>query len=287
MILVVSCVAATCVCGYGQAPDAPRFEVASMKLSSSARRMCSGGPGTASPGIWRCSSVPLAFLINQAYGFEAYQFSPSNSCCQAQFDVTARVPEGTTKGQFQRMLQNLLAESLKLTIHHEQREMAIFELTVGNKGPKMKETAPDASLAPEDPWAMPEFSIGKDGCPVFPTGRGGLMGLDGCYRWIGFSLSMREIVKTLSLHLGRKVVDSTGLKGKYDIDMTWSVDVAWRMEMLEKAGLLEQIGEEPDGHNGPTLMHAVRNQLGLELTPKKGPGDIVVVDHFEKVPIEN
>jgi uncharacterized protein (TIGR03435 family) len=34
-------------------------------------------------------------------------------------------------------------------------------------------------------------------------------------------------------------------------------------------------------------MRAVRDQLGLELISKTGPGDIVVVDHFEKVPAEN
>jgi len=34
-------------------------------------------------------------------------------------------------------------------------------------------------------------------------------------------------------------------------------------------------------------MHAVRDQLGLELISKKGPGDVVVVDHFEKVPTGN
>ena len=51
--------------------------------------------------------------------------------------------------------------------------MAIYELTVGEKGPKVKESAPDASSEPEDPWAPPEYSMGKDGYPVFPAGRGG------------------------------------------------------------------------------------------------------------------
>ena len=232
--------------------------------------------------------MPLAFLINRAYGFEAYQFSPSNSCCQAQFDVTARMPEATTKERFRQMLQNLLTERLRLKLHYEQKEMTIYELTALKKDSKMKESAPGAALVPEDPWAIPEFTIGNDGCPVFPAGRAGLIGLDGCYRWIGFSLSMQEIVSTLSFHLGRKVVDATGLKGKYDVDVTWSGDIAWRMEILEKSGLLDQTGEVPaEGHHGPTLIHAVRDQLGLELIPMKGPGDIVIIDHFEKVPIEN
>jgi len=188
------------------------------------------------------------------------------------------------------MLQDLLAERFKLSFHHEQKEMAIFELTVGEQNTKMKHSAPDALPAEEDPpWVIPEFSLGQDGCPVFPPGRGGLMGGgNGCYRWTGFNLSMVEIAKTLSFHLGRPVVDATGLKEKYDVDMTWSIDVTRFMEGLEGAGLLDQTGEAADyGPRGPTLIHAVRDQLGLKLNSKKGLGDVVVVDHVEKVPTEN
>jgi hypothetical protein len=72
-IPMASCLAVLSVCGYGQASGAS-FEVASIKpASTSVQAMeCSGGPGTSDPGTWRCSNVPLAFLIPRAYGFEAY-----------------------------------------------------------------------------------------------------------------------------------------------------------------------------------------------------------------------
>jgi uncharacterized protein (TIGR03435 family) len=41
------------------------------------------------------------------------------------------------------------------------------------------------------------------------------------------------------------------------------------------------------GPTGPTLIRAVQDQLGLKLNSKKGFGDIVVIDHVEKVPTEN
>ena len=287
LILVVSCLILARVCAYGQAADAPSFEVASVKPASPSATAisCSGGPGTASPGIWRCSNVPLAFLISRSYGFQPPEFSPRDICCQARFDFTAKVPEGTTNEQFHRMLQNLLVERFKLTLHREQKEMAIYELTVGQKGPKMKESAPDAAPVPEEPWAVPEYSMGKDGYPVFTAGHGGLAGGNGHYRWTGFNLSIQEIVKTLSFHLGRPVVDATGLKGKYDIEMRWGIDLAWQ---LERAGLRDQLAELPDsGPPGPALMRAVRDQLGLKLTAAKGPGDLVVVDHLAQVPSGN
>jgi uncharacterized protein (TIGR03435 family) len=286
LILAMSCLTLARVCAYGQAAEAPSLEVASVKPASPSATgiACTGGPGTADPGIWNCANMPLWFLITHAYGFLPYQFAPRESCCLARLDITAKVPEGTTKEQFRRMLQNLLAERLKLKLHFEQKEMALFELTVGKKGLNMKTSAPDALPAQEDPpWAIPEPTMGKDGYPAFPAGRSGLAGFNGNYRWTGFNLSMQEIVKTLSFHLGRKVVDATGLKGKYDIDMKWSIDVAW---LTERAGLRDEIVPE-DGPHGPSLPHSVRDQLGLELISKKGPGDVVVVDHVEKVPIEN
>ena len=286
-IVVASCLTLASVYGYRQAEDTQSFEVASVKPAPlSARAItCSGGPGTNDPATWRCSNVPLGYLITLAYGFEAYQFRPNHPCCQARFDFTAKVPEGTTKEQFRRMLQNLLVERFKLALHLERKEMAVYELTVRENGPKMKASAPDAAPGQEDPWEIAPYSIGKDGYPVFPAGRAGLAGPNGHYRWTGFNLSMGEIVKTLSFHLGRPVVDATGLGGKYDIDMTWGIDVAW---LMESAGLREQIGELPDtGPVGPSLIRAVQDQLGLKLNSTKGPGDIVVVDHLEKVPTEN
>ena len=183
------------------------------------------------------------------------------------------------------MLQNLLVERFKLKLHHEQKAMAVYEMTVGEKGPKLKESAPGAALATEDPWTPPAVSMGQDGYPVFPAGHGGLAGGNGHYRWTAVSVSTQEIVKTLSYHLGRPVLDATRLLGKYDIDMTWTIDTAW---LLERAGLRDQIGELPDtGPSGPTLVRAVQDQLGLKLTSKKGFGDIVVVDHVERIPTAN
>ena len=152
-ILAFACLTLTRLCVYGQEADASSFEVASVKPASptASAISCSGGPGTSDPSIWSCSNVPLAFVISRAFGFEAYQFSPRDTCCQSRFDFTAKVPDGATKEQFQRMLQNLLVERFKLKLHHEQKAMAVYELTVGEKGPKLKESAPGAALATEDP----------------------------------------------------------------------------------------------------------------------------------------
>ena len=286
-ILVLVCVTMARMSMFGQTAHAPSFEVASVKPASASASAisCSGGPGTTDPGLWKCSNVPLGFLISQTYGFDAYQLPPNDPCCRERFDFAAKVPEGATKEQFHRMIQNLLEDRFKLKLHHEKKKMAIYELTVGENGPKMKEAAATASSGPEDPWVPPEFTMGKDGYPVFPTGRGGLADANGHFRWVGFNVSMQEIVKTLSFHLGSPVIDATGLTGKYKVDLRWWINVSW---LLERSGQQEEIKDLPDlGSRGPTLVRAVQDQLGLKLTSGKGLGDIVVVDHFEKVPTEN
>ncbi len=275
-----------CLLWFGCLSNAQTFEVASVKPASPDARAieCRGGPGTSSPGIWTCDNVPLAFVITRAYSFEAWQFPPHAPCCMARYDFEAKLPDNTTRLQFQRMLQNLLAQRFKLALHHEQKEMPVFELTIDKKGLKMKESPGDAARPPEDAWEITPFTTGDDGYPVFPPGRSGLQGMSGHYRWTAFGLPVSEIVQTLSFHLGRPVIDRTGLKGKYDINMTWYVDVAWQLENSGHRDLIPELGDT--GPAGPSLTRAVQDQLGLKLNSARGKGDIVIIDHVEQAPVE-
>jgi uncharacterized protein (TIGR03435 family) len=85
--------------------------------------------------------------------------------------------------------------------------------------------------------------------------------------------------------LGRPVVDATGLKGQYDVDLKWIRDRL--LSEKDKAEIEEQVGKLLEPGSGPRLVRAVQDQLGLRLNSKKGSGEIVVVDHIEKVPSGN
>jgi uncharacterized protein (TIGR03435 family) len=70
------------------------------------------------------------------------------------------------------------------------------------------------------------------------------------------------------------MVNRTGLNGEYDF---------W-MEVVPPNGVLPD-GTQADP-NGPTVMEALQEQLGLKVESQTGPVDVFVVDHIEK-PSEN
>ena len=73
-----------------------------------------------------------------------------------------------------------------------------------------------------------------------------------------------------------RVIDKTGLTGKYDFHF----DFAQR----QMEGAAPVYGQSD---RGPSVFSAVRDQLGLKLELKKGPVELLIVDHAEKVPTEN
>lgn len=76
--------------------------------------------------------------------------------------------------------------------------------------------------------------------------------------------------------LDRPVVDMTGLKGGFDFSLAYTMDLP---PGFPEGGKIN--GEEPDT-SGPTIFQAVKQQLGLELKPDRGPVPVIVIDHIEK-----
>lgn len=69
-------------------------------------------------------------------------------------------------------------------------------------------------------------------------------------------------------NVDRPELDQTGLSGTYDL-------------------VMEFVPESPSGAptnsgaSGPTFLEALTEQLGLELMPRRGPVDVMVLDHIE------
>jgi uncharacterized protein (TIGR03435 family) len=301
----------------------PAFEVASIKPAAPPasagmfRVMMRGGPGSADPGQLTYTNVTLKNVLVNAYGVKGYQISGPSWLDSERYDIVAKIPQGATKEQFMLMLQNLLAERFKLTLHREKKDLPMYALVVGKGGPKMKESvdspvpgdgaasgsggAPAPPPPPPPPPPGGRIAMGSDGFPKLPpgAGRGGLMMMmmNGRFRMTANQQSMSGLTEMLGNQLGRPVVDMTGLTAKYDFTLDFAPEEGQRM--IGPMGAMPQppppppgeggapAASAPDSQSGPSLFTAVQEQLGLKLDPKKGPVDLLVIDHLEKVPTEN
>jgi uncharacterized protein (TIGR03435 family) len=265
-----------------------------------------GGPGSTDPGRINYPMTTLKGLLTIAYDVKDFQISGPSWLDSERFEVQATMPPETTKEQLHIMLQNLLADRFKVTIHHETKELPMYSLVVGKGGPKMKES-PEISAEEEakdpTPPRIPDGppKRGPDGFPVLPLnfgGRGGMFMMMTPFgtRLVAQRQTMQQLADRLSSELSKPVTDATELKPKYDFTLTFS------REGLNNNGMM-LLGPPPgeggrEGGRGPkdglepveppqTIFAAVQSQLGLKLDPKKGPVDLIVVDHAEKTPTEN
>ncbi len=260
-------------CASAQTPS-PQFEVASIKPSppptgKNVIVRSRGGPGSRDPDLFVCENCSISELVTRALGIRNYQLSGPDWIQSARFNISAKIPPGSTREQFRLMLQNLLAERFKMAFHRDKKPMQTYELVVMKNGPKFKPSgqapAPDGD-APRQPGPS---KTDANGFPVLAKGKGVSIAVtDNRVTMHDGGATMPDFAERLADELTQPVTDATGLNGKYDITLSW----------VEGAG--------PDSP-GPTLFQALQEQLGLKLEPKKGMVDIVVIDHLEKTPTEN
>jgi uncharacterized protein (TIGR03435 family) len=271
------------------------------------------------------TNVSLKNILMNAYGVKGYQINGPKWLDSERFDIAAKIPKDTTKEQFKLMLQNLLAERFKLTLHHETKELPMYALVVGKGGAKLKESVEDGTAAPggaaqgggageppppppparplgdaAGPAVMGRMRVGADGMPQLPpgVGRNGLMMMimNGRMRMVGNHQSMTALTEMLGNQLGLPVEDASGLKANYDFTLDFSPDGL--NGAMGPMGMMPP-PPPPDGGpggapmagapevGGPTIFAALQEQLGLKLEQKKGPVDLLVIDRLEKVPTEN
>ena len=305
LIVLAACAA------FGQAAtESPTFEVASVKPAEPQtmgmmRVRMSGGPGTPDPGQLTYTNVSLKNVLTNAYNVKGYQLSGPKWLDAERFDITAKIPMGTTKEQFERMLQNLLAERFKLALHHETKELPMYALVVGKGGSKLKESVEDDPAVPPPPPPPPgndgtgpvRLKVGADGNPQLPAGMGknGMMMMmtNGRMRLVANHRPIGALLEMLGNQLGRPVVDATDLKANYDFTLDFAPDgMNGPMGMMPPPPPQHEGGPDGGGSmghdaGGPTIFTALQEQLGLKLEQRKGPVDLLVIDRLEKVPTEN
>ena len=140
----------------------PRFEVASVKPAPPDALVASmnGGPMPAGPfnlsgkdpGRITWTNMWLTRMIQVAYDFPADRISGPDWLNTQRYDIVATVPMGTSADDFKLMVQNLLAERFKLTVHRGTKEVSGYALEIGRTGAKITQspTVPKEEIPADD-----------------------------------------------------------------------------------------------------------------------------------------
>jgi uncharacterized protein (TIGR03435 family) len=268
--------------------------------------------------------VTLADLLPYAFRVKSFQVSAPAWARESRWNIVAKLPQGASKDQVPEMVQALLTDRFKLSIHHEKREQPVYELIVGKGGSKLE------AVASTD-GAVSDTTILNLGSPGMFPGRGrgdGPANGDGAVsispsencgmRLESKKLTMAALADALTPFLDRPVVDKTELKGAYKLALDLPMEAMFAMMQNMgrgrgpgpgpgrggDAGGRGGFGDGP-GRGGPggcidpgalasggadassaALFQAVQ-KLGLKLQPHKAQVDTIVVDHLEKTPSEN
>jgi len=234
--------------------DEPRFEVASLKRAERCVMQ-----NSADPGIVSLNGDPLRVLLAEAFDVKMDQISGPSWLDADCLTIIAKLPEGATKDQIPAMLRALFEERLKLSSHKDSRSQPGYVLVVDKNGPKVKpsEKGPNAP-----PPGQVTFGAGS---------RASIKG----------ATTMAFLARYLSTKLGSPVRDLTEMKGIYDINLAWAPE----QSLEATAPWSDNPGNSTDLPG--SIFTAIRESLGLRLEPHKEDIDVFVIDHIERLPIEN
>ena len=146
--------------------------------------------------------------------------------------------------QVRALVRKLLQERFGLVVHMEQREMPVFALTAAKGGTKLKTSDGDPNALANEY----EHESGGEAMIKFQNAPVSLL------------------ITILDFRTDKPVVDKTGLAGRYDFTVRYTMD---------------ETRVSPDANAAPGLFTAMEEQLGLKLEPVKAMADVLVIDKVE------
>ena len=265
--------AGTPLIAVAQQPAPPVvFEVAAVTRNTSGQiaAQWDDAPG----GRFIATNATLRMLIREAYRVGDNQIVDAPDWTgNERFDVNAKLEREAPMvrgvlGERQFALQSLLAERFKLVVHRETREFPMYALVMARAdrkpGPGLKPLSYDCS-----PEAAPaRVAAAEAGRPV------GICGTRVNTGRIQFAGALPAFARAISPD-GRSVIDRTGLPGNWEFDLTFTPE-----PQPLRPGQSEPPPVDP---NGPSLVTALQEQLGLKLESIRGPMEVLVVDRVERL----
>src|SRR5262245_55830933 len=283
---------------FGQTAVPPVFEVASIKEARppSSIDNIQAGQFHLGPNINGSRAdygfMSLADLIPYGYRVKRYQLSGPSWMNETRWDILANIPEGQAADRAPEMMQNLLVERFKLSIHRENREQSVYALVVGKGGLKIKEAASEEEPGVGGGGLNVRINNGGSGVAISSGGVGTMRltpGQTGGIQWRMSRITMASFTDRLTQFTDRPVLDATGLKGNYQVTLDLPIEAMRGMAFAEKLAALAGLGSfgVPQAETSAApIIKSVRD-LGLELESRKAPIETIIVDRVEKTPTAN
>ena len=257
----------------------PAFDVVSVKrfVPSPDRRQTdsvSVMPG----GRFTAPSATLRGLIAGAYDLLDRQIvDPQRLIPNDRFEIEGRTDPEVSIEDARAMLRRLLADRFRLVVRRETQELPVYIMTAARAdrrlGDQLRPSAaecgpvtgpPGMKAPPPPPRAEPVAGrvLTLSGPPLRC---GGLRYSSTNGEHVSLrALTMRIVAERLTAMVGRPVLDRTGIEGDFDLDLTYTPDAA--------------VPDTPISANAPTLLTAIREQLGLRLESTRAAVEVLVID---------
>src|SRR6185436_14309742 len=117
------------------AQQRPAFDVVSVKSMGFAK----APPNmTINPGGITFTNVTALDCIVAAYSLKEYQVVGPDWLKSDRYEIVARTGAPATDPQMRQMLQTLMADRFKMTVHHETKDLAIYAITEAKNGTKLR-----------------------------------------------------------------------------------------------------------------------------------------------------
>ena len=244
-----------CIHSFAQtAAPPPTFDVASIRINNTATDGHHHINNNPAESHFRTVNLALRDLIQFAYGLPDSQILGGPAWLDSiMFDIDAKsdaavdvqlraLPTEQARHQKQLMVQALLADRFQFKAHQETRQLPVYAMVVTKDGPR--------------------FQPAKVSGTTIDTGRARL-------HIAGSDDTLSTLARELAQVLGRVVLNETGLRGRYDLNLKWTPDDAAASDLSGPDVL-------------PGIFTAIQEQLGLKLESMKGPVPVLVIDSVEK-----
>jgi uncharacterized protein (TIGR03435 family) len=261
----------------------PEFEVASIKPSEHstpqeratclAERIRRGlkrqKPSTESiGGRWaaRCATLrEVLAIVYPDYAARGRIIGGPDWVDDVRFDIEAHADDHSSGEQIRSMAARLLADRFRLQLEPETRALDAYALVVAKPGKDLGPGMRPAVECERITNANAANSNTRPACRLTPGLKGGVPML------FGGAATMEELIKFLQLRVDGPIVDRTGLTGPFSI--SFEVPPATPPASGFDAGLPAVSSE---------VSTSLREQLGLNLVPRKDQVEVLVIQHVEK-----